>query len=70
MFIYKSLMLLQKYVDAKELSHHSFMAGLIGGYFVFGEYQAVNYQVRGNGNVVVIRCPRPRLSSTSSRASS
>ena len=32
-------------MKGKEESHHAFLAGLIGGYFVFGEYNNVNYQV-------------------------
>ena len=44
-FIYKSLMLIQKRLDSRELSHHAFFAGLIGGYYVFGEYNNINYQV-------------------------
>jgi len=46
-FIYKSLMAAQKYIHQKEQSHHAFVAGLIGGYFVFGEYSNINYQVSG-----------------------
>jgi hypothetical protein len=45
-FIYKSLMALQKSLNGgHELSSHSFWSGLIGGYFVFGKYSNVNYQV-------------------------
>jgi len=44
-FVYKSLMALQKYVEGKEKSHHAFFAGLVGGYFVFGNYSNINYQI-------------------------
>ncbi|KAI9228584.1 MAG: peroxisomal membrane protein 4-like protein [Piptocephalis tieghemiana] len=44
--IYKSLMLLQKHLAGdKELSFHSFLAGLIGGYLVFGEDNSINQQM-------------------------
>ncbi|TFK20158.1 peroxisomal protein [Coprinopsis marcescibilis] len=44
--IYKSLMLLQKKANkGKERSLDSFIAGLAGGYVVFGERNAVNEQI-------------------------
>ncbi|RKP08428.1 peroxisomal membrane protein 4-like protein [Thamnocephalis sphaerospora] len=44
--IYKTLMLVQrKLCDGKELSAHSFLAGLVGGYFVFGKNTSVNKQI-------------------------
>ncbi|KAF8898383.1 Tim17/Tim22/Tim23/Pmp24 family-domain-containing protein [Infundibulicybe gibba] len=44
--IYKSLLLLQKKANGgKERSADSFVAGLIGGYFVFGSRNAVNEQI-------------------------
>ena len=47
MTIYKSLLLLQKKTNkGKERSLDTFIAGLIGGYVVFGERNAVNEQVR------------------------
>lgn len=45
--IYKTLMLAQRKLSGKELSHHAFLAGLIGGYIVFGDgNNNVSYQVR------------------------
>ncbi|KAJ2928774.1 hypothetical protein H1R20_g8173, partial [Candolleomyces eurysporus] len=45
--IYKSLLLAQKkFNQGKERSLDTFIAGLIGGYVVFGERNAVNEQVR------------------------
>ncbi|RKP14022.1 peroxisomal membrane protein 4 [Piptocephalis cylindrospora] len=44
--IYKSLMLLQKHLAGdKEMSFHSFLAGLIGGYLVFGDDNGINQQM-------------------------
>ncbi|TEB26388.1 peroxisomal protein [Coprinellus micaceus] len=44
--IYKSLLLLQKKMNkGKERSLDTFIAGLIGGYVVFGERNAVNEQI-------------------------
>ncbi|KAI8056880.1 peroxisomal membrane protein 4-like protein [Syncephalis plumigaleata] len=44
--IYKTLMLLQrKACNDKELSVHSFLAGLIGGYVIFGKNNGVNKQI-------------------------
>ncbi|KAI0768531.1 peroxisomal membrane protein 4 [Trametes elegans] len=44
--VYKSLLLLQKKVNGgKERSSDSFIAGLVGGYVVFGERNAVNEQI-------------------------
>ncbi|KAG2023810.1 hypothetical protein CC2G_001425 [Coprinopsis cinerea AmutBmut pab1-1] len=44
--IYKTLLLMQKKLNqGKERSLDTFIAGLIGGYFVFGERNAVNEQI-------------------------
>lgn len=44
--VYKTLLLLQKKVNGgKERSADTFIAGLLGGYAVFGERSAVNEQV-------------------------
>ncbi len=43
--IYKSLVAGQKYLQGKEESYRTFIAGLIGGYVVFGENNAINNQV-------------------------
>ncbi|ORX72193.1 hypothetical protein DL89DRAFT_265818 [Linderina pennispora] len=45
--IYKSLMLLQRKMAAsgKNTDLHTFIAGFIGGYFVFGEKTSVNQQI-------------------------
>ncbi|KAI9309239.1 peroxisomal membrane protein 4 [Cunninghamella echinulata] len=44
--IYKVLMLLQKKINGgKEAKYHSFAAGLIGGYYVFGENNNINQQI-------------------------
>lgn len=44
--LYKTLLLLQKKVNGgKERSADTFIAGLIGGFLVFGERTAVNEQV-------------------------
>lgn len=44
--IYKSLLLLQRRANGgKEKSADSFLAGLIGGYVVFGDRTAINEQV-------------------------
>lgn len=44
--IYKTLLLLQKKINGdKERNIDTFVAGLIGGYIVFGERNAVNEQV-------------------------
>lgn len=45
--LYKTLLLLQRKANGgKERSADTFIAGLIGGYLVFGERSAVNEQVR------------------------
>jgi peroxisomal membrane protein 4 len=45
--IYKSLLLLQRKANSgKARPHDTFFAGLLGGYFVFGERNAINEQVR------------------------
>ncbi|KAJ1966561.1 hypothetical protein IWQ62_002395 [Dispira parvispora] len=44
--IYKTLMLLlRRWVDGKEKGYHSFLAGMVGGYIVFGENSSVNNQI-------------------------
>ncbi|KJA25991.1 hypothetical protein HYPSUDRAFT_36847 [Hypholoma sublateritium FD-334 SS-4] len=44
--LYKSILLLQKKLNGgKERDTDTFIAGLIGGYFVFGERNAVNEQI-------------------------
>ncbi|KAJ2807181.1 hypothetical protein H4R20_001386 [Coemansia guatemalensis] len=44
---YKSMMLLQRYLSAsgKNTDLHTFIAGFVGGYFVFGEKTSVNQQI-------------------------
>lgn len=45
--LYKTILLLQRKANnGKERNSDTFIAGLIGGYFVFGERNAVNEQVR------------------------
>jgi hypothetical protein len=45
--IYKILLLLQRKLNGgKQRTHDTFFAGLLGGYFVFGERNAINEQVR------------------------
>ena len=43
--IYKSLLLFQRKVRGKEHSADAFVAGLIGGYLIFGTDNAVNNQI-------------------------
>ncbi|CAG8463626.1 11645_t:CDS:2 [Scutellospora calospora] len=44
--IYKTLMYLQKKINGgKEQNGHSFIAGLIGGYIIFGENNNINQQI-------------------------
>ncbi|KAJ2624131.1 hypothetical protein GGI26_001706 [Coemansia sp. RSA 1358] len=45
--IYKSLMLLQRQItsDGKNTDIHTFIAGCVGGWFVFGEKTSVNQQI-------------------------
>lgn len=44
--IYKTLMLLQSKLNhGKEASIHPFIAGVVGGYYVFGENNNINQQV-------------------------
>ena len=44
--LYKSLLLVQRKMNAgKEEKHHAFVAGLIGGYMVFGENNNINNQI-------------------------
>ncbi|KAJ3193645.1 Peroxisomal membrane protein 4 [Irineochytrium annulatum] len=44
--IYKTLMVLQRLVKGKEDSADAFVAGVVGGYIVFGEDNNINQQVR------------------------
>jgi peroxisomal membrane protein 4 len=45
--IYKTMMLLQRKANSgKERTADAFISGLIGGYLVFGERNAINEQVR------------------------
>src|SRR5882757_7806694 len=45
--IYKVLLLLQRRLNGgKERPHDNFFAGMLGGYLVFGERNAINEQVR------------------------
>lgn len=43
--LYKTLLLLQRKINGKQQDIDTFIAGLIGGYIVFGERNAVNEQV-------------------------
>lgn len=43
--LYKSCLLLQKYIKGKEHNADAFVAGVIGGYIVFGKDTPVNNQV-------------------------
>ncbi|KAH9982218.1 peroxisomal membrane protein 4 [Lactifluus volemus] len=44
--IYKILLLLQRKLNGgKQRTHDTFFAGLLGGYFVFGERNAINEQI-------------------------
>ncbi|KAI9282557.1 peroxisomal membrane protein 4 [Sporodiniella umbellata] len=44
--IYKSLMIVQRKVNGgKEANLHPFIAGIVGGYFVFGENNGINQQI-------------------------
>ncbi|KAG2204640.1 hypothetical protein INT46_006739 [Mucor plumbeus] len=44
--IYKTLMIVQKKINGgKEASIHPFIAGVIGGYYVFGENNSINQQI-------------------------
>ncbi|KAF7727619.1 hypothetical protein EC973_007380 [Apophysomyces ossiformis] len=44
--IYQSLMYIQKKLNGdKEAGYHSFLAGLVGGYYVFGENNNINQQI-------------------------
>ncbi|KAI8141633.1 peroxisomal membrane protein 4 [Fennellomyces sp. T-0311] len=44
--IYKTAMFVQKRLNGgKEADIHTFVAGLLGGYFVFGENNAINQQI-------------------------
>lgn len=45
--LYKTLLLIQKKANGgKERRFDTFFAGLVGGYVVFGERNAINEQVR------------------------
>lgn len=44
--IYKTLLLVQKHLNGgKEQDIHSFFAGIVGGYYVFGTNNNINQQV-------------------------
>jgi len=43
--LYKALLLLQRKINGKQQDIDTFIAGLIGGYIVFGERNAVNEQI-------------------------
>ncbi|KAJ3220701.1 Peroxisomal membrane protein 4 [Chytriomyces hyalinus] len=43
--LYKTLMVVQRRVKGKEDGFDSFFAGLVGGYFVFGEDNNINQQI-------------------------
>ncbi|KAG1169554.1 hypothetical protein G6F70_008218 [Rhizopus microsporus] len=44
--IYKTLMIVQRKMnDGKEASLHPFIAGVIGGYYVFGDNNSINQQI-------------------------
>ncbi|KAI8369127.1 peroxisomal membrane protein 4 [Choanephora cucurbitarum] len=43
--IYKTLMIVQRKLNGKEASIHPFIAGIIGGYYVFGENNSINQQI-------------------------
>lgn len=44
-FLYKSMMVILQRMEGKEQHFHSFIAGVIGGYLVFGENNKINSQV-------------------------
>jgi peroxisomal membrane protein 4 len=44
-FIYKTLMALQKHIRGKEDKQDPFVAGFIGGYIIFGENNNINNQI-------------------------
>ena len=47
--LYKTLLLIQKKANGgKERSFDTFFAGLVGGYVVFGDRNAINEQVRSH----------------------
>jgi hypothetical protein len=55
--IYKSLLILQRKINGgKGRPHDTFFAGLLGGYLVFGERNAINEQVR---TIIVTVTPTP-----------
>jgi peroxisomal membrane protein 4 len=62
--IYKTLLLLQRKANGgKERGADTFIAGLIGGYFVFGERNPVNEQVRHPTYFIFPYLLKPRLRS-------
>jgi len=70
--LYKSLMLLQRKMNGgKERKADTFIAGLIGGYVVFGDRTAINEQIvlYVCSRVVASFIPRAGTSSTASSAS-
>lgn len=55
--IYKTLMIVQKHFNGgKEANIHPFIAGVIGGYYVFGENNSINQQV---GSIQPAKIKRP-----------
>ena len=60
--IYKSLLILQRKVNGgknEERPHDTFFAGLLGGYLVFGERNAINEQVRTLQSLLQLLLPPP-----------
>jgi peroxisomal membrane protein 4 len=52
--LYKTLLLLQKRANGgKERSWDTFIAGMLGGYVVFGERNAINEQVTQSPHLVL-----------------
>lgn len=69
--LYKTLLVIQKKVNGgKQRSFDTFIAGLIGGYYVFGDRNAVNEQVcmRTSPNISYGPLTAHRSCSTSARA--
>ena len=51
--LYKTLVLVQRKLNhGKEARSHTFLAGLLGGYIVFGDRNAVNEQVRRQSGLI------------------
>jgi peroxisomal membrane protein 4 len=44
-FLYKLIYLLLKRVDNKEREYHTFIAGFLAGYLIFGKFNEINRQV-------------------------